>query len=122
MDLWGWVIAYIVGFSLLQVLIHRYLGDEDESDAGSDVTIERTGSPHEHARPESGSSPAATERQSTPTDPLSTAAAATNRIARSDRGLRSERADHTNRCPRCGTLNTADVSITYCRECVMPLE
>lgn len=29
MEIWGWIIAYVVGFSLLQLLVYRYVGSDE---------------------------------------------------------------------------------------------
>jgi hypothetical protein len=35
MEVWAWIVAYIVGFSLLQLLVYRYVRDEEASVEGS---------------------------------------------------------------------------------------
>jgi len=35
MEVWTWVVAYIVGFSLLQLLVYRYFRDSEPSADGS---------------------------------------------------------------------------------------
>lgn len=111
MNLWGWIIAYVVGFSLLQVLIYRYLrgrGDTGAGGSSSERSFERTAPPRERRGADGGSVVA---EQSLAADPLYTA------------GEPSARAPSASgrQCPRCGTLNELDPTFTYCRECVRPL-
>jgi ribosomal protein S14 len=112
MNLWGWVIAYVVGFSLLQVLIYRYLrgrGDGGAGDSASEHAIERTTPPHERWN---------TEGRSTVGDPPHGA----DPLYASKEVGESEAATPEGRhCPRCGALNAADGAFSYCRKCVRPL-
>lgn len=41
MEVWTWVVAYIVGFALLQLLAYRYVRDSDPSVGGPGVGDER---------------------------------------------------------------------------------
>ncbi|MFB6165117.1 MAG: hypothetical protein ABEJ31_08150 [Haloarculaceae archaeon] len=34
MEVWTWIVAYVVGFSLLQLLVYRYFRDSDASVEG----------------------------------------------------------------------------------------
>lgn len=111
MNLWGWVIAYVVGFSLLQVLIYRYLrgrGDTGTSSSSSEHSFERTAPPREHRGAEGG---VTVGEQSHRSEPLYTVGEPSTRTP-------SPSGRH---CPRCGTLNELDSTFTYCRECVRPL-
>ncbi|PSQ24758.1 hypothetical protein BRD01_03235 [Halobacteriales archaeon QS_8_65_32] len=119
MELWGWVVAYVVGFSLLQVLIYRYLRDRD--DAGTNATsgersLERTAPPREHPNTDRG--PAVGESSHGIDSPD-----APGNADRGDGHRDRVRAASTSgrHCPRCGTLNDVDPGFTYCRECVRPL-
>lgn len=111
MNLWGWIIAYVVGFSLLQVLIYRYLrGRGDTGTSGSsERSFERTAPPRERRSADGGSVVA---EQSPPADPLYTVGEPSSRAPPASSG---------RHCPRCGTLNELDPTFTYCRECVRPL-
>lgn len=111
MNLWGWVVAYVVGFSLLQILIYRYLrgrGDTGTSAPSNDRSFERTAPPSERRSAESGG---AVSEQPPGTDSLYIARNPSTRVP-------SPSGRH---CPRCGTLNEPDTTFTYCRECVRPL-
>lgn len=112
MDLWGWVVAYVVGFSLLQVLIYRYLRDRGNTGTGGssgERTIERTAPPRERR---------STEGRSTVADPSHEADRLHTTGTTEDERVASVSGRH---CPRCGTLNEPDPTFTYCRECVRPL-
>ena len=111
MNLWGWIIAYVIGFSLLQVLIYRYLRGRDNGTGGSasERSFERTAPPREHGGADRGS---AVTEQSLAADPLYTA---------SEPGTRGPSMSSGRQCPRCGTPNELDPTFTYCRECVRPL-
>ena len=37
MAVWAWILAYVVGFSLLQLLVYRYVRDSDPSVEGPSV-------------------------------------------------------------------------------------
>lgn len=112
MNLWGWVIAYVVGFSLLQVLIYRYLkgrGDGGAGTASGDRAIERTAPPRERWNNEGRSAISDLPQGA---DPLYASSEVSSDAAATPRG---------RHCPRCGTLNEPDPTFTYCRECVRPL-
>ncbi|PSP84791.1 hypothetical protein BRC83_04965 [Halobacteriales archaeon QS_1_68_17] len=46
METWVWIAAYVVGFALLQVLVYRYVRDDEPA-----VEVEGATSPGERARP-----------------------------------------------------------------------
>lgn len=55
METWAWLLAYVLGFGLLQVALYRYLSnDRGTPDRASSGATERAGRAHE----ESGQSPA----------------------------------------------------------------
>jgi ribosomal protein S14 len=112
MNLWGWVLAYVVGFSLLQVLIYRYLSGRKEGQANArsgERALERTTPRGEQW---------AGEGHPTGGEP----APETNPSVSRETDERAARSAPRNRhCPRCGTLNGADGAFTYCKNCVRPL-
>lgn len=111
MDLWGWVIAYVVGFSLLQVLIYRYLRERETSgsvERASEGSIERTAPPQESWNTDG--------RRSFGEPPYSTDPYVSGEAYEGDAAVGEGR-----HCPRCGALNEPDPAYTYCRECVRPL-
>lgn len=116
MNLWGWVLAYVVGFSLLQVLIYRYLSGRDEGGANArsgERALERT-TPRGEQWPSEGGSTVGEPPQGA--DPLSTSGELDPRDARS-----TPQGPQGRHCPRCGALNDAAGAFTYCRNCIRPL-
>jgi hypothetical protein len=118
MNLWGWVIAYVVGFSLLQVLIYRYLsgrGNEGTPDRSGERAVERTAPSGEHWNGEGASAVGEPPHGTDPphgADPLYAAGETGESDAPTPRG---------RHCPRCGALNGTDSAFTYCRKCIRPL-
>ncbi|WP_336000996.1 DUF7577 domain-containing protein [Halorientalis halophila] len=41
MEVWTWIVAYIVGFSLLQLLVYRYFRDSEPSAEGASGSREQ---------------------------------------------------------------------------------
>lgn len=112
MNLWGWVIAYVVGFSLLQVLIYRYLRGRGDGGAGAssgERAMERTAPPRERWNTDGSSTVGDPPHR---VDPLYASGEINSDTAASTQG---------RHCPRCGTLNEPDPIFTYCQECVRPL-
>jgi hypothetical protein len=89
MELWGWILVYLVGFTLLQLVLFRYFGD-GASASGASVS------------PDEASPPRSAEGHNAVAD---TGPEATG----------SDDADGVS-CRQCGTRN-AD-GYTYCRECL----
>lgn len=61
MEVWTWILAYIVGFSLLQLLVYRYFRNQEASvEQASPRSVERYAAPVEQleheplARPDGG--------------------------------------------------------------------
>jgi hypothetical protein len=132
MDVWGWIVVYAVGLTLLQLLVYRYLlnnggsltrrvgtpfgdGDRETSfsnaSSGSNSPSRRNGSaprPGEvDAGADSGPATAATDRRSR--DPPAS----------------PDRADpdtpRGRRCPHCGAENEADDAFSFCWNCAREL-
>ncbi|PSP78101.1 hypothetical protein BRC81_08625 [Halobacteriales archaeon QS_1_68_20] len=105
MNAWELVVAYLVVFVLLQFLIYRYVGSDDD------------GSPRRWGQvPNAEAGP--------PTDP------SVDRESPVDRDAldRTTRADHLDeaahadvdggrRCPTCGVRNESEPVYEYCRHC-----
>ena len=93
MEVWTWILAYVVGFSLLQLLVYRYVRDSEPSVEGP--------------APGEGYTPAPDRVDDSPV----------READDSDPGTD----DPTVRCPRCGTRNAEIGTVRYCRACVAPL-
>ena len=113
MNLWGWVLVYVVGFSLLQVLIYRYLSDREErgtnAQSGECATARTTPRGEQWA----GEGHPTGGEPSPETDPY-----ASKETEETD----ARSTPRSRHCPRCGTLNGADGTYTYCKNCIRPLE
>jgi len=98
MEPWGWILVYLVGFTLFQLLLVRYVSD-DRSLGGVSL-----GS-NEASPPQSGErGPALTE---------------TGRpVADEDPEPEDEDGVH---CPQCGEFNADEQTFTYCRKCLAQL-
>jgi len=93
MEPWGWILVYLAGFTLFQLLLVRYFSD-DRTLGG--VSLES----NESAPPQSGEPGRPVgERDSGPS------------------GGADEGTDGV-RCHRCGTENADEQSYTYCRQCL----
>ncbi|WP_135365955.1 DUF7577 domain-containing protein [Halosimplex halophilum] len=96
MEPWGWILVYLAGFTLFQLLLVRYFS-EDRSLGG--VSLES----NEASPPQSG------ER---------------GRSVGERDGRSREAADEGAegvRCHQCGTENADEQPYTYCRECLAQL-
>ncbi|WP_266078842.1 DUF7577 domain-containing protein [Haladaptatus caseinilyticus] len=92
MNVWGWIILYVVLFAGLQLLIYRFLrSDEDSPLLQSTPSSAERGAPDE-VRKESVLEEFSEANQADPS---------------------------IRRCPHCGTENGAEY--TFCRECIGPL-
>ncbi|GAB3666532.1 DUF7577 domain-containing protein [Halopiger thermotolerans] len=104
MELWGWLIGYVVLFALLHLLLYYVYvrrGD-DRSPAPSFAGPNR-------ARSRSPSGP---ERYARAPDGVEE-----SEDYDADRALEGE----TIRCPHCGATNAADNTFTYCWRCISTL-
>jgi len=95
MEPWGWILVYLAGFILLQLLLVRYFSD-GRSLGG--VSLES----NEASPPQSGERGRSVGER----DPRS-----------------REEADEGGgvRCHQCGTENADEQTYTYCRECLAQL-
>lgn len=98
MEPWVWLIVYLVGFALLQLVLYRYVRNRDSS------SEQPTGSP-------GARSAAGRERR--------TESATEVRIGSEPDG--SGDADRV-RCTHCGALNEQGATFRYCRECTQPIQ
>jgi hypothetical protein len=101
MEVWTWVVAYIVGFSLLQLLVYRYFRDRDPS-------VERSSPPKEGS---SGIEGLERDRERSP-----------NPEPTPDAPMQADADTDGIRCQHCGTYNEKAAKFRYCRECVTPLK
>lgn len=97
MEPWGWILVYLVGFTLFQLLLVRYFS-EDRSLGGVSI-----GS-NEASPPQSG------ERGQAVGEP-----------PRSFGHEDDHERDSGVHCPQCGAFNADEQTYTYCRKCVAQL-
>ncbi|WP_436907832.1 DUF7577 domain-containing protein [Halosimplex marinum] len=96
MEPWGWILVYLAGFTLLQLLLVRYFSD-DRSLGG--VSLES----NESSPPQSGERGRSLgEREGV------------------GREAPRDGADGV-RCHQCGTENADEQTYTYCRSCLTQL-
>ncbi|MFB6151197.1 MAG: hypothetical protein ABEJ40_05265 [Haloarculaceae archaeon] len=95
MEPWGWILIYLVGFTLFQLLLFRFFSDGRVSGETSPGSGETT----VHQSFDSGRNPREAVEESTDS---------------------TERGEGI-RCPRCGTDNADEPSFTYCRNCLAQL-
>lgn len=94
MEPWGWILVYLAGFTLFQLLLVRYFSD-DRPPGG--VAIES----NEASPPQSGDR---------------------GRSAREGRSLAGDDDESDGvACPQCGTANADEQPFTYCRNCLAQL-
>lgn len=105
--LWGWILVYVLGLVVLQLLVYRYLGGEGGAFAEADSA---------GARHSSGDDNPEREVVRNRTGPVNvgppTATATAEAYGRST----------TDRlCPHCGVENEPDTTFTFCRNCAQRL-
>ncbi|RQG89106.1 hypothetical protein EA462_12090 [Natrarchaeobius halalkaliphilus] len=107
MELWGWLIGYVVLFALLHLILYVVYARRNDG--------ETTGSPSfaDPNRARSRTSPEP-DRYSRVRDEIGDHAPD---APDDDRELDGE----TVRCPHCGATNAADQTFTYCWHCVSTL-
>jgi hypothetical protein len=87
METWAWLIAYLLGFALLQFYLYRYfIGGESTANSSTDKTTPRF---------EGGSGPVET----------------------ADNEPRAAPDDEFVTCSQCGTRNGSSSVFTYCKHC-----
>ena len=89
---WTWILIYVLGFAAFQLLIYRYLRENEPSI--KQATPGYTESERDAAQP----------GLEAPTEPVG---------AENGDGIR---------CRHCGTVNESEQAFTYCRECIRPLQ
>ncbi len=108
MELWGWVLLYVLAFTLLQLLVYRYLRRSSDSGVPGPAV---SGDPEYRAgdpRP-----PRELDRHDkSPTDGTD---------ERTGAGESNPTDEGQVRCPHCRTINDRDSMFTYCEQCVRPL-
>lgn len=97
MNVWGWIVLYVVLFSVLQLLIYRYLRSDD------DAPLLRS------TPPGADQSVSDDVRNDYVLDELAEDEPTTDASDSTD----------VRHCPHCGTTNGS--GYTYCRECIEPL-
>jgi len=98
MEPWGWILVYLVGFTLFQLLLVRYVSD-DRSLGGVSLGSNEASPPQSGER---GYALAETGRPAADEDP-------------------EPRAEDGVHCPQCGEFNADEQSFTYCRTCLAQL-
>jgi hypothetical protein len=93
MSVWGWLVAYVVGFALLQLLLYRYFSDDHTTYDGASPDARETST---EGHPAAGQDPLAPRPPTEPGDTLV--------------------------CRHCGAPNEREGSYTFCRRCVQPLQ
>jgi hypothetical protein len=132
MDLWGWLAVYVVGLTLLQFLLYRFVRDGDggvRNDYLDDGTAEgdsggRRGiGPGQRGR--SGTTPSDSRRDKRgrherPRDDRADPPAGPRFESRRPQAV--ETTDGGRICPHCGTENhDPDGTYRYCEHCVQPM-
>lgn len=104
MELWGWLIGYVVLFALLHlVLYYLYVRRDDDGDPAPSLADP------DRASVQSSPGPDRYPRASDDVDDADGV----------DRDREHE--GETVRCPHCGAPNEADQTFTYCWNCVSAL-
>ncbi|MFC7141356.1 hypothetical protein ACFQMA_16145 [Halosimplex aquaticum] len=100
MEPWGWIVVYLVGFTLFQLLLVRYFSD-DRSLGG--VSLES----NEASPPQSG------DPGRSVGDP--------NRPLGGEESEEGDEGEDGVHCPHCGAPNADEPTYTYCRKCLAQL-
>lgn len=95
MEAWVWILVYLVGFTLFQLLLFRYFSDGQAFDGVSVGSGETAGVQ-------------SLDRTRTTGDPPQRPGADVD-------------ADEGIRCPRCGARNEDESTFTYCSNCLTQL-
>ncbi|MDQ2050618.1 hypothetical protein RBH26_08970 [Natronolimnohabitans sp. A-GB9] len=107
MELWGWLIGYVVLFALLHlVLYYVYVRGDDSESAGSPSFADPN-------RASSRTAPGPERYPRAPDDVDDPEALEEDHDVEFD--------DETIRCPHCGVRNEADQTFTYCWNCISTL-
>ncbi|THE65093.1 hypothetical protein D8Y22_07660 [Salinadaptatus halalkaliphilus] len=105
MELWGWLIGYVVLFALLHLVLYYVYVRGEESDSAGTPSFADPNRAQSHSSPEPDRYPRTGDEVGDrgPTD--------------DDREFDGE----TIRCPHCGARNAADQTYTYCWHCISTL-
>jgi hypothetical protein len=95
MEAWAWILVYLVGFTLFQLLLFRYFSDGQAFDGVSVGSGETAGVQSLDRTRTTGEAPQRTEAEPD--------------------------ADDSVCCPHCGARNEDDTTYTYCRNCLTQL-
>lgn len=98
MEPWGWILAYLVGFTLFQLLLVRYFSD--------DRTLGGVSFESNEASPPQSNEPGRSMGETAP---------------RPFAGDESEERETGMHCPQCGAFNEDEQTFTYCRKCLAQL-
>ena len=127
MEGWVWLLVYAALFALLHLVLYRYYlrrgGDAQSASQGASHG-EYTGSRSSRGRDRSssGGRDGGTDRRSGGSSP-SDDPRETGRASEGDRSDDFDQPHHdvdgeTIECPRCGAVNDADRTYTYCWRCI----
>jgi len=94
MEPWGWILVYLVGFTLFQLLLFQYVS---KGQAFGELSIESG----ETTGPKSVDTGRSAREHGTSTD--------------------ATEAENTVLCPHCGVENDDEQHFTYCRNCLTQL-
>ncbi|MFU8868766.1 hypothetical protein [Natronococcus sp.] len=105
MELWGWLVGYVVLFALLHLLLYYVYVRREDGDGVQSPSVADPG------RGQSRSSPGSDRYSSSP-----------DGVGDTDEGEAETDVDgETIRCPHCGSRNDADRTFTYCWNCISGL-
>lgn len=110
MESWGWIVAYLVGFTLFQLLLFRYFSDGrtfggmslGSNEASAPGSVEQGQPVHE-------------SNGRLPSDDVEVDDDGDARAAN------GETTDDGVHCHRCGAFNADEAMFRYCRECLTQL-
>ncbi|ELY61361.1 hypothetical protein C491_00847 [Natronococcus amylolyticus DSM 10524] len=105
MELWGWLVGYVVLFALLHLLLYYVYVRREDGDGVQSPSVADPGRGQSHSSPGSDGYHSASDG-----------------VGDTDDGEVDADIDgETIRCPHCGTRNDADQTFTYCWNCVSGL-
>ena len=105
MELWGWLIGYVVLFALLHLVLYYVYVRRDEDDGTASPAFADPNRARPHASPESDRYAVATDDSGDIGPPEE----------------EHEVAGESVSCHHCGAENAADPAFTYCWHCVSAL-
>ncbi|WP_137289092.1 DUF7577 domain-containing protein [Natronorubrum halophilum] len=107
MELWGWLVGYVVLFALLHLLLYYVYVRDSDSDSGSPPSFADPNHASSHSSPGPDRYPRSADDFDDPEE------------REDDRELEFD--GETIQCPHCGVRNDADQTFTYCWNCVLSL-